>query len=75
MVTYYDPIVFNADIFENDILTTKKLEVSVIAIKKNKKNIHYRETIGKRRFKLKSILELLKNSAFSIDILDENEKS
>jgi hypothetical protein len=75
MITPYEPIVFNADIFENDILSTKKLEVNVIVIKKNKKNIHYRKIIGKRRFKLKSILEIIKDEAFTIDILDENNKT
>ena len=33
---YFDPIVFNADILENDILTTKKIEVTAIELRKTK---------------------------------------
>lgn len=32
----FDPICFNADILENDIMTTKKIEVTAIEIRKSK---------------------------------------
>ena len=55
---HFSNISINTDVFENDILTTKKIEVRVTKIKKGKNNSKSYELLGKRRLKLKSILEL-----------------
>ena len=67
-------IQFNTDILENDFLTTIKLEVKAVALKKDRKGVHTRNVFGKRRLKLKNILELIEGKAFSIEVLDANSK-
>ena len=67
-------IQFNTDILENDFLTTIKLEVKATALKKDRKGVHTKNVFGKRRLKLKSILELKEGKAFSIEVLDGNSK-
>lgn len=66
----FSPVVINTDVFENDIISTKKIEFEVIRFKQEKTKEISQKSIGKRRLRLKNILELKEGKAFNIDILN-----
>jgi len=71
---YFNTVEINTDVFENNILTTKKIEFEIIRVKHEKNKTKTTKIIGKRRLRLKNILELREGKAFNIDILDSNSK-
>lgn len=71
----FNDVVLNTDVFENENVTTKKIEFEVVRFKQEKGLKKTTKIIGKRRLRLKNIMELRENKAFNIDILDNKGKN